>query len=410
MSPAELGFQDFLAQQSAAGAYDSQGAFTMDFAEAAERLATFRLPSENHYLLKVVQVASRLGSDVVRVKMENFRTSIHFRAPSGDGVNDSEAIARAFLAPLEVEVPILADLAAALWGCLGDTTEEILWSFSQGYQGRRFFIRDRTFRSEDFVIDKPMEEGEPPCAFTLSVLHKKTWRFWLYSRRNASAYKLLIDNCGLSRVGISVDGREMERAPGSYFAKHRRLETAFTDAPANCRPYHIALYELTERAGFEIQRPSLSQYVVREKHVNVWASATRLHNTLKPDGVSTPSWMLQFRKDNENLSMRAVPKRARCRILLAYDPRGATVGEPLRLTLVRQSVLMDTASLHDVLAGLVKWCGCHLILDDDGLRTDLTGFQVIEDGRLLELLESLQPKLDLARSYLEQWRHLASGL
>lgn len=404
------GFQEYLDSQRAEGNYESEGAFTVDFAEAAERLSTFRLPSENHYLLKTIQLASRLGAETVGVKLESFRTSVHFRAPVATGVNNLETITRGFLAPLEVNEPSLSDLVAALWGSLGVTTLEVAWSVSEGYQGRRIFIKDFKFRAEDFQIERPLAEGELRCAFTLSVLRRKTWRFWLASRRNAGAYKLLQTECALSRVKVKVDSRPLERAPGSYFAKHRQ-ETPALGMPTIGEPYHTALYELIEgNAGFEIGRPSLSRYLVRDRHYNVWASGTRVRNVLRPDGISSPAWMLQFRFEGKELAMRSVTKQIRCQLLLAYDEEQAKAEVPLRLTIVRQSVLMQRAAPQDPVYDPKPWFGCHLILDDDTLGTDLTGFQIIEDERLARLLENLAPRVELAKAFLEKGRALITGL
>ncbi len=399
-----MNFEKFLKEQATEGRFDSEGAFTLNFEEAAERLAAFRLPSPQHYLLKVVQVASRLGATSMRVRLERFRTSIHFRASKAGAVTDFESITRAFLAPLEVEDPILADLASALWGAQSETTQEVLWSFSQGYRGRRVFIKDRVFRTEEFQIEVPIPDGEPPCAFHLSVIHRKSWQFWTHSRRNADALVLMSQSCLFSRVTLFVDGRVLERADGSYPTNHRR-KSYYGGAP-HADPYQNILYELVEDEGYQTGRPGLAQYVVREKHYNLWASGTRLGNTMKPDGISSPSWMLQFHSQGRNLSMREVSKFPRCRLVLAYDEKEAKEKIPLRLTIVRQSVLMERQTSPEWGKGIEKWHGCHLLLDDDTLATDLTGFQVIEDENLLRLLKSLESRLDWLKAYFEEGKAL----
>lgn len=402
-------FQDFLAAQKAEGDYDSEGCFTVDFSSAADRLASFRLPSENHFLLKTVQLASRLGADAMRVKLESFRSSVHFRAPHAQGVNNTEAITRAFMAPLDVKDPVLADLAAALWGCLGDSTLEIAWSISEGYKGRRIFIKDHKLRVEDFQIQVPLAAGELPCAFTLSVIRRKTWRFWATARRNAEAARLLLEQCALGRVILFLDGRQLERAGSSYLTNHRQVKSY--GEPPRARPYHTVLYELApERQGFQLGRPSLSQYLVRDGHFNIWTSATRVNNSLKPDGISTPAWMLQFREEGKNVSIRLVGKQVRCRLILAYDQQAAQHEEDFRLTLVRHSVLLGRATPQSPAFDTKPWYGCHLILEDDTLETDLTGFQIIENERLAQLLQSLVPTVELAKAFLEQGRSLAVGL
>jgi hypothetical protein len=406
----QSGFQQFLTAQSAVGSYDSEGAFTVDFAEAADRLSTFRLPSESHFLLKMVQLASRLEAETVRVKLESFRTSVHFRASQAQGVNDIEAITRGFLAPLEVRQPALADLIAALWGCLGESTQELAWSYSEGYRGRRVFIKDFKFRVEDFQIQIPLADGELPCAFTLSVLRRKTWRFWVHSRRNAEAYRLLWERCLLSRVRVLVDGRPLDRADAAYFASHRPIKGEFGETFAN-RPFHTALFQLAkENEGFELARPGLSRYLVRDHHFNVWTSGTRVNNSLKPDGFSSPSWMLQFRDNGVNLSMRSVAKRVRCSFVLAYDEVAAAEEAGFRLTFVRQSVLLERQDHQEPSFDIKPWHGCHLILDNDTLSTDLTGFQIIEDERLAELLKTLEPQVEIAKSFLAQGRNLLFGI
>lgn len=402
-------FEDYLAQQRAAGHYDSLGSFTLDFAEAAERLASFRLPSEVHYLLKLVQLASRLGAERVEIKLQAFRTLVTFRAPQSGLVSDLEAITRGFLAPLEVADQPLNDLVGALWGCLSDQTQEVLWSTSQGYRGRRIFLRDATFRAEDFEIDRPLPPG-PACAFVFSVLRHKTWRFWTTGRHNASAYRLLSERCAASRLVLSVDGRPLEPAGSRFLVQHRRESPRFG---ANAfRPYHIILYAMSRpEEGFSLQRPSLSVYVVREQHFNIWASATRVTNTLRPEGYSSPAWLLCFQDlQGQPQSMRLVEKQVPCRLVLAYDEQEAALEQGFRLSLVRHSVLLEAPRLADSALDLSAWHGCHLVLDDDTLPTDLTGFQVIEDHQLAQLLSALTPVVEQAKETLRRGRPLLHGL
>lgn len=55
------------------------------------------------------------------------------------------------------------------------------------------------------------------------------------------------------------------------------------------------------------------------------------------------------------------------------------------------------------------WRGCHLIVDDDTLGSDLTGFQAIEDERLPALLATLAPKVEVTKAYLAEGRSLLVG-
>ncbi len=401
----------FLAGQQAEGKHDSEGVFTVDLAEAAERLVTFRLPSEHHYLLKLVQLATRIGAPILRIKMESFRTSLYFRARSLHGLGQSRALAQAFLSPLEVSDPALSDLVSALWGALGESTLEVGWTVSQGYKGRHVLLKDHKFRVEEFQIETPLSGDELPCAFTFSVVRRKTWRFWTHSRRNADAYRLLVTHCSLSRTELIVDGRPLQKAEGSFFTAHRRFSRY--GEPARATPYHTAYYRLDSSpgSGLKMGRPTLAQYVVRNHHFNLWVSGLRTNNSLLPDGISSPAWMLQFRDPaGDDLSLREVGKIVRCRFLLAFDEQAANNKEELRLTLVRQSVLLQRAAPQAPVFDPEPWYGCHLVLDDDTLGTDLTGFQIIEDQRLADLLKSLEPEVKAAKAYFAQGRTLVYGI
>lgn len=404
-----MGLERYLEEQSADGSHESEGVFTLDLSRAAERLTQFRLPSPHHYLLKIVQIASQLGAVEMKFRMERFRTAVHFRAPKSGSVADSEAIYKAFSDPLNVSDPLMNDLVTALLGSLTEHTQEVLWSYSEGHRGRRVFIKDHQFEAKDFILRRPLASDDFPCAYTLSVLHPRIWKFWLASHRIVDAVQLVEQTARFSRVKIRLDGRNLEPAPSNSFIRHRRVVSYFSE---NFRPYRIASYLLSnqEEHAFRIQRPSTANYVVRETNLNLWASGTRLKNTLVPDGLGSPAWVLRFTDGTDDLSMRQVIKAPSCKALLAYCPKQAKAERELRLTLVRNSVVVFDEDAGEWSERLPFLKGCALILHDHSLPTDLTGFQIIQDKELRARLEALEPELQKAKTFLKRSQQLVRFL
>lgn len=410
-----MGLDQYLQSQASEGSLESQGRqFTLDLARAADKLAAFALPSHSHYLLKIVQVAHHLRADTVKVKIERYRTVVRFRAPRGGKITDSESIYRAFADPLAVDDPVMVDFISGLIGTITEQNLETLWSYSEGHTGRRVFInRQRRFSIEDFVLSRPLDEDDHPYAFTLSVLHPRTWRFWQGARRRAEAAKVLEDNCRYSGVKLFIDTRELELHPSSELNSHLK-ETRWIEQGYYGHAYHPAdniLYDMAApdemRCG--ILRPSLSAYVVRGDHMNLWVSAIRVNNTLKPDGNSSAAWMLQFLEDGHNISMRFAPKRVPLRACLCVNLQGDAAEKPLRIKIVRAGVTVLEQTIDREDDRFKAFNGCILLFHDEELETDLTGFQIIQNEAFLEKIDSFQPLLLKARAYFDKGKTMIQG-
>jgi hypothetical protein len=402
----------YLQEQASSGTFESEGGFTLDLAKAADKLAAFALPSEFHYLLKMVQVAHRLEAEKIEVKIERFRTVVRFRTPTGGTITDTEAIYGAFADPLKVKDPVMVDLVSGLLGTLTDENIETLWSYSQGHSGRRVFIdKKRTFSIQDFTLTKPLAPDAHPCAFTLSVLHQKTWMFWKGGKRRAGALKVLEDHCKFSAAVVTVDNRALGVSESSVVREHL-VRRVYQQGSGFWRvislPAINILYEMArpDKPKLAIKRPSLSAYVVRNKNLNLWASGTRVNNTLRPDGHSSASWMLQFVSQGESLSMRCVPKRITCEAVLAVNESVEGEETPLRIKIIRSGVTVLEQSMEAFAEELKPLQDCVLIFADDCLETDLTGFQVIQDAEFVARLLSHGNLLSEARRYIERGREL----
>jgi hypothetical protein len=403
-----VSFPEFLKAQRGAGAHDSEGEFRLDARSAVAHLAKFQLPSENHYLLKLVQVASRLEAETIQFSLRGFRWEARFRAAEAGQAWDMEALARAFSAPTASGDALLGDLVAGLRGCFQRKAQEVQWSVTQGHRGRRVLLGAASMQLEDFTADRPLGTDQAPCGFLLSVRHPR--RFFDRPPDSGRAAGLLLRACGFSRVRIVVDGHELERFGSDCYTRHReKPPTLFSSASRP--PYCAVLYELAGRdEGFELPRPHETQYAFHGGSLNVWSPALRDGNTLLPDGTTAPAWILFFREGEQGLDMRAVARRARCRFVLAYDRRQAAEGAPLLLALVRQSVRVGVdLGGSRWKAELAPWCGFHLILDDSGLPTDLTGFQVLAEEALSRLLADLSRQRELLRATVEEARSSMAG-
>lgn len=402
-----MGVEEFLQQQSADGALESKGSFTLDLSKAADKLAEFALPSHSHYLLKIVQVAHHLRASKVEIKVERFRTVVRFKAPEGGGITDSEAIYRAFADPLVVRDPIMVDLISGLIGTITEQNLETLWSYSEGHAGRRVFInRERRFSIKDFTLSQPKDPDEHPYSFTLSVLHPRTWKFWQGARRRAAAVKVLEENCRYSGVKIRVDNREIDITPSHALNEHlSKREMIKSDGGYYWHQSAVAnsniLYQMAapREECFSILRPSLSGYVVRGDEYNVWASGTRVNNTLKPDGLSSAAWVLQFLEEGENVSVRSVPKRVRCQAVLGLNIANQGSHHPLRLKIIRSGVTVLEQEISEPADQLLPFLGCTLIIADSELESDLTGFQVIQNDAFIEKILSYRHLVPKAKAY-----------
>jgi hypothetical protein len=390
-----MNFENFLQERSALGTYDSEGQFTVDLSKASEKVAAFALPSESHYILKVIQVAHRLRADVIQVQIGRFRTTLHFeldRTPSFD----MDLLYRAVSDPLSMQDLLLRDLVAALYGTLHKGNSETTWSWERDGVGDRLVIdRDRR------VVCQRFEADCQSTRFSFSVAHSNPWKFWEGAGRRADAAAIISRACAFSAAKIFVDGQEQSVEMASVVNNH----VVVLDLPLNAsEPASNILFEMAsaDEAAFGLLRPSLSAYLVRRDVMNVWASGMRVNNRMRPDGQSSAAWMLQFRRDDENISMRWVRKRDRYRTVLGLNVDNGGSEAPLQLKLVRSGVTMLEKEMgHDEEIHKV-FKGCTLILADETLETDLTGFQYLQNEAFRDHLLNYAPLVDAARTYCEE--------
>ena len=109
--PSQL--EQFLASQQEVGLAESQGAFTIARDEALRKLASFRLPFERAWVLKIVQAAVASGAPSLDIKQTSTDTEFHFTAPKSWTLDRLE---EAFFTPNLSGDRALDHLMAGLWG------------------------------------------------------------------------------------------------------------------------------------------------------------------------------------------------------------------------------------------------------------------------------------------------------
>lgn len=404
-----MNFERFIQERFLGGTHDSEGQFTVDLRKASDKVAAFALPSDSHYLLKVVQVAHRLRTDEIRVDIGRFRTTLEFR-PTGRQEFELERLYAALADPLGTEDPLLIDLVAALYGTLKTGLQEVTWEHQLGVQGQRLVVdRDRRVHCERYECE--LSDEPDRARFLFAVTHANPWMFWKGARHRAESAAVFLQFCRHSAAKIVLDGTDLVIASASEINSHvQRLSYEpgeLTSSINFTEPASNILFELAgeDEAAFGISRPSLSAYLVRREVMNVWAQGMRVNNNLKPDGQSSAAWMLQFRRQGENISMRWARKRDRYSVVLGLNFKNAGSKEPPRFTIVRSGVTLVERAIKD--PDLEEaFRGCHLLIADETMTTDLSGFQYVEDESFHRRLLSYAPLVAVARDYYEIGREM----
>ena len=396
----------FLDEKAESGNVDSQGSFTVDLSRAARKLSKFALPSEHHYLLRMVQLANLLRAEDIRIKIRRDATEIGFLSENGVELCDINKVCHTLLAPLETENQTLGTLASTLLGSLTEQNHETRWSFhSPKSRGEIRIQADRTVTS---LVEAKEQEQVNFHSFRLSVHHKTNWKFWKDAGRRAAAASLVQQFCPFSSCRIFIDGRELPAQPVWHLNEHIHPLSLYrvgvtTSTKVNRAAASNILFQLAdpEQDSFTLLRPSMNAYVVRRDHYNLWVSGTRASNSLTPDGESSASWMLQYRSGRENISMRKVRKRGKFRAALALHTSEETRSFNPRVIIVRHGVVVFDQQLLSSEAHIEAFSGCCFVLADGELETDLSGLRLGHSQALWETLKKYEHLVEEAKEFFQ---------
>ena len=104
-----MSLEKYIESQKRIGAWDSVGKFTLDLQAQALKMSQYQLPSENHQLLKLLQLAVFLGAPSVDMNLSLGETLVSFSSKAEVG-NAVEGLRD----PACVEDPVGSFIASVL--------------------------------------------------------------------------------------------------------------------------------------------------------------------------------------------------------------------------------------------------------------------------------------------------------
>ncbi|MGE0492499.1 MAG: hypothetical protein AB7S38_25010 [Vulcanimicrobiota bacterium] len=190
--------EDFLASQRP-GETESQGVFTLARDEALRKLASFRLPFDGAWALKLVQAAVAGGAGSIEVRQSSRETTFRF---GGDLC--LERFEAAFFNPEPSGIQALDHLLAGLWTvALGEQRPfELLWpgqDESLVWAGGEFLHRRSGQREKKVRLTISHRQANIPGLGQLQA-----------AQRNGEVLKALTERAYVCPVPLTVDNRRLD--------------------------------------------------------------------------------------------------------------------------------------------------------------------------------------------------------
>lgn len=375
-----MSLQEFLAEQASEGKRESGGVFTLGLGEARSKLQRFRLPAPDYYLLKLVQAADSVGSEQIRFTFERSETMVTFTTEKPNRLVESQTILSGLSEPMGLQDGPLRHLVLALGGALAFEPKELVWLIRKGCSGLMIRITKDDVVTEELNYELPIKEGQTRCTCYLS--RPDGWKFWKGARRRAEAIRLLALRCRLARLSVIADHRPIDQP----FATSGGLEHRFLES-----------YRLDPEGTFSCRAPYKSSFNVDEGGLNFWKPTYWTKFTYYDP---TPNCCLFFEaldEEGERRPVTQLPERLVCRH--AY---GVMYGESDHSLVfpVKNSVVLNSSQEELHMPGLIAY------VPADGMRLDLTDFQVIHDEAYASALEQVRADTEHLPALVEQYAGL----
>lgn len=226
-----LDLKAFLESQSSEGVVDSKGAFTVAREKALKKLASFALPGEYDWVLKVVQAVNVWGAPRLVVRQSRVATSFYFCPPAGSVFPSESAIVGALESvALDRDDPV-HQLAMALRSLV----EQCQLSFVLAVRQHGATSKPIYAGADISGLDSHTRESWTQMSsegVRLTVSHFKpneslTGRyiptFSKQARRDVHILTTLSQRCFASAVPVEVDSRPVSLVfpRGDYYQSHR---------------------------------------------------------------------------------------------------------------------------------------------------------------------------------------------
>lgn len=335
---------NFLEQLAQGGQFEGEGVFTIDAAKAAMKLSRYRLGDAGGYLLKLVQAGTAAGATRMAFVLSRSEVKVNLeitRDVFDDAAGLGQSLARQDLVP---EGP-LRHLAIALGAALSVPHTRLAWGVQGADCGQALWLEGNHAR-----WDRLPGHGRSPdlrlCRFQLR--RKSSWRTRHQEGRVIAREKETLEQrCALAPLELTINGKRL-------WAHHP-----------------LGLPVLEERVTAPVDGPALAFPAVSLKEF-----------TTSGDGYWTNKRRF-FRKKTPRL----------------YHQEGED-SERLRLLWTVSGLLRRDGHLHFVVDGVVSrpMVVRSLPLDAwlavDGVKTDLSGLEVVSGQEVEEVMSELRMRLE----------------
>lgn len=404
-------FQDYIDEKSEQGSFHSEGSFTLDPSKAAGKFARNALPSDSHYLLKLVQVANQLEVESIDMMLRPTVKIVEFVVPEGEQpIKDVHQVGKALSTPMASTDPVMDNLISALLGSLSSSHRSTELRIRQGQREQR--LRLDSSRRAHISSNEGQASAKAAAVIGLSVSHRSSWKFWQTPPKLKAAVSLIQEQCAYSASEITLNGVVLESPPVSVLNEHLReiggssfsaIDGSFRLGQKRVAASNI-LFDLAESrdSGFSLSRPKSLAYLTQSKVLNLWAPGTRKDNELRPDGQEAPAWMLQFVRDGQGIGLAECPERGLFKAVLVMNIHGPGNHDNLRLKIVRHGVTVLELLDRDLGLRFDSFRGCTLVIANDDLETDLTGLQVVQNEKFLQTILGYESLLLEGQEYFAQ--------
>jgi hypothetical protein len=365
----EFDLGTFLAHQTAGGALDSEGDFTVDTEKAAKKLARFALPDEYSWVLKVVQAAVRWQCGGIQVQQGRICTSFVFTPDDKAAVPSARQVVETILrGSLESQDPMSQFCIS-----LRSLVEQTGLSFVLGLN--RIDSELETLFAGPDVSAMPTEARKlwgilDQTGIRLTVSHQLRGEFYtgryarllLPERRDVKIAEMLIKRACFSPIPLTLDGRSL-----TNLLEHPDLGFSKTFRPL----FSLALNGLEEAEPLKLDRP------LETRDFPLFESRLRASQR-EPSQETAEAWCLwQTELLSPLIDSEGITKSC-SRVIWVRD--GIVVEEKrLRLTLRHNQMT--------------------LLINAAGIESDLTGLALLES---VEKIERLKRVLSLARLVLRR--------
>ena len=393
-----MSVEKYLENQKKSGGFDSTGRFTLDLRAAATKMGRYRLPTEDHQFLKVLQTAVSLGARELRLELglrQSTATFVSSVSASHSIQTEVDALAKTGA----VDRPGNPQAFSLFMSGLSTGLGGIEWRMSQGSACCILRMEDKG----SLELSGPkLPEGE--VSHEVRLTHSSGWRLWKGLGRRHRASNLLSESARLDHAEPATINDHVSDFGGSQF----NVATGVMQNTRGPAASSNLLFVLGSEPCIRVSKPPLEAYLERDGVV-VWAQGRRIPGAIsdagqKPDGLEVSSWMLQFVQGDENLGLDALAKGETldCRAVIAQNIHGPGNSESVRVTVVRDGVTVLKERETPDTPGMEDLVGCSLLFADDELDTDLGGLAVVRNERYYRKLLSFAHLVERGHRYFQE--------